>query len=183
MSNTVEQVCEVVRKVDEIIGDSPLRLHLGCGNVSIPGYVNIDCRYQPAVDRVDNIGILHHYGVRSVDAIYCCHALDHFSRWDYQRVLKRWFDLLKPGGTLRISTPDFHKIVHRYLDNDEDLRSLIGSLYAGQEYESNCRKVIFNYAMLREDLIAVGFRDVRTFEPFVDDCSKVWSSLNVEAVK
>lgn len=160
-----------------------VRLHLGCGNVRLSTpWTNIDCRYQPAVDRVDNIGILHHYEDGSVDAIYACHCLDHFSRWDYPRVLKRWYDLLIPGGSLMISTPDFHKIVNRYRET-RDLRALTGSLYAGQEYESNCRKIMFDYRMLAHDLDAVGFAEVREFEPFVDDCSKVWSSLNVEAIK
>lgn len=158
-------------------------LHLGCGRIALPGWVNIDRRYHPGVDYVDNIGILREFRAESITAIYCCHALDHFSRWDYPRVLKRWCELLSPGGTLRISTPDFAKIWFRY-EQTRDVRALTGSLYAAQDYESNFRKVMFDYRMLAEDLIEAGFSSVTTFEPFVDgDCSHVWSSLNVEGTK
>lgn len=159
-----------------------LKLHLGCSNIHLEGWINIDQRYQPAVDRLENIGVLHHYEPESVDSIYASHCLDHFSRWHYKGVLKRWCELLKPGGTLRISTPDFAKIVAKY-ELTHDVRALTGSLYAGQDYESNCRKVMFDYRMLSEDLTESGFSSVTTFDPFVDDCSRVWSSLNVEGRK
>src|SRR5690606_18440040 len=130
---------------DAIIDDinaRPLRLHLGCGDVHLPneeGWINIDARYQPAVDRVDNIGILKRYEPNSVDEIYCCHALDHFSRWDYPRVLRRWHELLKPGGVLKLSVVDFGVIASMYCDRKAIVEELIGAICAAQDYEHNVR--------------------------------------------
>ena len=83
-----------------------LKLHLGCGTKHIPGFVNIDIRYLPKVDEVNNIKFLRNYKVNSADLIYACHVLEHFSRWDYKNVLRRWYEILKPGGILRLGVPD-----------------------------------------------------------------------------
>lgn len=172
-----------------------MKLHLGCGSVALPEpWLNIDRRYQPGVDRLDDVGVLHHYEPASIDTIYAAHVIDHFRRWDYPHALKRWWELLKPNGQLFLSTPDFDVIL-AYYNRTGDLRRLIGPLYAGQEYEGNTRHVIFNAVWLSEELCSVGFRDVHdiTFGcpawPTWDDCSTAKLpdgqpfSLNVTALK
>ena len=168
-----------------------LQLHLGCGDFHLPEpWVNIDSRMQPGVDRVDNIGLLRRFSLESADRIYCSHALDHFTRWSYQSVLKRWHDLLRPGGELWVSVIDFNVIAELYLIRKVPLRQLTGSLAAAQDYENNVRHVHFDRTMLAEDLILAGFRTVvRKEGPFFsDDCSAsqvagVNTSLNLIATK
>jgi hypothetical protein len=140
-----------------------MKLHLGCGDISIPGYINIDRRYHPAVDVVDNIGILQHTPDNSADEIYSCHALDHFDRWHYKTVLKRWFNILKPGGVLRMSMPDWQAAWARYKMTNE-LEPLIGHLYAGQNYEDNVRHWIWDFSMATRDLEEIGFKDIQRFD-------------------
>lgn len=175
-----------------------MKLHLGCGNIQLPSppWINIDRRYQPAVDELDDIGVLHRYAVGSIEEIYCCHAIDHFTRWQYPHVFRRWSELLKPGGLLYLSTPDFDILVAYYVETN-DLRRLIGPFYAGQEYEENTRHVIFNAEMLTNDLIAAGFTKVQQVGweaapgdwPTWEDCSQARLpdgrrlSLNVIAAK
>ena len=38
-----------------------MKLHLGCGDKHIKGYVNIDIRYLQGVDEVDNVARLRKY--------------------------------------------------------------------------------------------------------------------------
>lgn len=170
---------------------TPLWLHLGCGDFSLPKpWVNVDYRMQPGVDRVDNIGLLRRFSPESAERIYCSHALDHFTRWTYQAVLKRWFDLLQPGGELWLSVIDFAVIAELYLTKKVPMRSLTGSLAAAQDYENNVRHVHFDRTMLSEDLILAGFRTVSRHDGpfFADDCSAsqvagVNTSLNLIATK
>lgn len=167
---------------------SELKLHLGCGSFALPApWINIDARYQSGVDKVDNIGILKQYAPRSVAAIYACHCLDHFSRWDYPRVLKRWHQLLIPDGTLRISTVDFSSVVWAW-KHGVPTAELIGCLYAAQDYETNCRKMIWDCDSLILDLHEAGFRNVTRYDSELADCSTAriadgrrLLSLNVEA--
>lgn len=141
-----------------------LKLHLGCGEKLLPNYVNIDRRDLPGVDRVDDIGTLAEYEPNSVEEIFCCHALDHFTRWEYKPVLRRWFELLQPGGMLRISTPDFAATVERYKQTG-DLSELIGQLYARQDYHDNVRHWIWDLKMARTDLYEIGFCEVGLYVP------------------
>lgn len=168
-----------------------MRLHLGCGAIHLDGWVNIDRRYQPGVDRVENIGILQHFPLGGVETIYVCHALDHFDRWTYKMVLKRWFDLLTPYGELLISTPDFGWAVRHYQKTGR-LEDLIGHLYAGQDYPDNVRHWVWDFAMAKRDLLSVGFAEVDYYRPTdyieVEDCSMLkgngeYRSLNVRARK
>lgn len=157
------------------LGDSflELKLHLGCGGWPIKkgNWVNIDYRYQPGVDVVDNIGTLSRYKKDTVDVIYCAHALDHFDRHTYPRVIDKWFELLKPGGIVQIATPDFEVIVDLYKSGISVL-DLTGSLYANQEYENNVRHFIWDYDAGKQVLLNHGFENIRKFAPFHDDCSR-----------
>jgi predicted SAM-dependent methyltransferase len=177
---------------------NPLKLHLGCGTKHIEGYVNIDIRYLPNVDEVNNIKFLRNYKKESVDVIYACHVLEHFSRWDFDNVLKRWYELLKPNGILRLAVPNFESVVE-YYNNTKDLSAIMGILYGGQDYEENHHHVIFDYNFLFNILKSIGFKFIEKYDwkltehPHVDDYSKAYiphkddtgllMSLNIEAIK
>lgn len=175
-----------------------IKLHLGCGTKHIDGYTNIDVRYLPGVDEVNNIKFLRNYKANSVDIIYACHVLEHFSRWEYKTVLNRWFELLKPGGILRLAVPNFSAICSHYVKNG-DLPTIMGLLYGGQDYDENYHYTTFDYNSINNDLTQIGFSNIveynhkNTEHASVDDFSKSYlphldengmlMSLNIEATK
>ena len=182
--------------------DKPLKLHLGCGEISIPGFVNIDIRYMPGVDKVDNIQYLRSYKPDSVDLIYACAVLEHLGRWNYKGALKRWCEIIKPGGVLRISVPGWEELVEHYNEH-KDLRVLEGMLYGGQDYEQNNHFYVWDWKIMNEDLKEAGFSEIRRYDwrktehSDIDDFSQSYlphmqkdesrggklMHLNVEAVK
>ncbi len=91
----------------------PLKLHLGCGEKYLEGYVNIDFPpsehsvLTPKVDMYHDIRTLQ-YPDNSVDEIQSHHFFEHFSRTDALKLLFRWRKWLKPDGVLVIETPDFY---------------------------------------------------------------------------
>jgi len=108
-----------------------MKLHLGCGTKHIDGWVNVDARPLEGVDRVDDIQTLAGIEAGSVDIIYASHVLEHVGRLEYVAVLKRWFELLKTGGILRVAVPDIEQVVNHYNKN-HDLLTLRGFLWGGQ---------------------------------------------------
>lgn len=84
----------------------PYRLHLGCGNIKIAGFCNVDALSTIAVDVIDDIRQLRRFPNDSASEIYACHVLEHFAHDEIQPILKRWLQILQPGGILRISVPD-----------------------------------------------------------------------------
>ena len=177
-----------------------LKLHLGCGYKDLRpfGYQNVDIRWNPCVDVQADICELPMFEPGTVDVIYCCHALQHVGRWRWRPTLIRWFDLLRPGGLLRLSVPDFEAIVTRYTRTGE-LAELIGLLYARQDYPENVDRMAWDFRSLSANLASIGFSEIvrynwrLTEHASVDDFSAAYlphmdfngqsMSLNVEAGK
>jgi predicted SAM-dependent methyltransferase len=172
------------------------KLHLGCGTKHLDGYTNIDIRYLPGVDEVNNIRFLRNYKENSVDEIYACHVLEHFGRWEYKEVLKRWFEILKPEGQLRLAVPNFNAIC-RYFTQTNDLKSVLGLLYGGQDYDENYHYITFEPILLYKELEEIGFKTVtgydseqfpgddysKSYLPHMDKENGILMSLNILAVK
>ncbi|MHA1469821.1 MAG: class I SAM-dependent methyltransferase [Candidatus Asgardarchaeia archaeon] len=177
-----------------------LKLHLGCGEKHIDGYINIDIRYMDSVNKVDNIKYLRSFKLSTVDVIYSCSVLEHFSRWEYKNVLRRWYELLKPGGILRLGVPDFEAIVDHYYNHNNVIDSLIGLLYGGQDYDQNFHHMCWDFDSLKRDLEEMGFKNIHRYDwretehSHIDDFSQAYlphmdkengklMHLNVEAIK
>lgn len=178
-----------------------MKLHLGCGPRHIPGFLHVDARPAPHVDIVGPVEKLP-LEDNSVSLIYASHVLEHFGRFAYKEVLREWFRVLKSGGILRLSVPDFAVCAAIYYENglEDGLSGLIGLIIGGQRNEHDFHKMIFDEDFLRRDLLDIGFRKVRrwnwraTEHVGVDDYSQAYlphldkekgklMSLNIEAIK
>jgi len=175
------------------------KLHLGCGNKHLDGFINVDIRNLPEVDIVDDIKTLKSFDLNSIDLIYCSHVLEHFGRREYLNVLKRWYAILKKDGILRVSVPNFKSIVEHYVEH-KNLSMLLGLLYGGQNYPENFHYCIWDFENLKNDLLFIGFKNIKEFDwrntehGFIDDYSQSYlphmdkengklMSLNIEAIK
>nr|WP_314711040.1 methyltransferase domain-containing protein [uncultured Comamonas sp.] len=87
-----------------------LKLHVGCANIRLEGYVNIDCRKTEATDIVAPAWNIAGVDPASVSSIYSRHMLEHLDPEDARKALKHWLTLLTPGGMLNVIVPDieFH---------------------------------------------------------------------------
>lgn len=176
-----------------------MKLHLGCGKRFIPGFVHIDAVDYPHVDHVATIDNLSFIKTDSVDVIYNCHVLEHFKRRDVGRVLSEWQRVIKPGGTLRVSVPDFSKLCEVY-QRQNQLDVVIGALFGRQDYLYNIHYNVFDLASLAQSLGEAGFINVRRYDwrqtehSDIDDFSQAYIphmdkehgtliSLNVECNK
>jgi len=186
----------------DIIKPTPgTKLNLGCSSRKFHGWINIDAREEVGPDVIDNVFTLSNFEKSSVDVIYASHLLEHVKRKEVKNVLSRWFELLKPKGVLRLSVPDFEKIVKYYLLTS-DLEKLHGLLHAGQRNEYDIHYVTFDFKLLKRLLVEVGFveENIRIYSFnetehfFIDDGSQAYlphmdkvngmlMSLNVEAIK
>lgn len=175
-------------------------LHLGCGNIRIPGFCNVDIMPTSAVDVVSDISKLDNFSDNSVELIYACHVLEYFSHDDTVSVLARWFEVLVPWGELRVSVPDIDRIVRVYIDNWQHFQTpgnspWIGLLYGGQGDPYDFHKTGFNFCWMRYLLEKIGFQEVEEYphEPhfisgvvdasFAKEPFGSYISLNVSAKK
>ena len=179
---------------------SGLKLHLGCGTIIIPGYLNVDILDRPGVDLIADLRDLP-IASGSVDLIYCCSAIEHFGRREWQPMLSHWFGLLAPGGVLRLSVPDFGACCARY-GTTGDLSELLGLLIGGQKDDYDWHGMLFDFTILERGLGEAGFSEVRRYDwrqteigrlgiddfsqaylPHMDKQNGQLMMLNVEATK
>lgn len=177
---------------------NPLRLHLGCGNRHLEGYINIDCRKTAATDLVCNIRKLP-YRDNSTEMIECYHVLEHVpvclmanidSRWGEKyssltALLKEWKRVLKSSGKLIIEVPDFDKMVEEYVNADEDRREeLLVYIYGGYRFNSihDLHRWGVNMDRLKYILEKANFRNI-TFKEAQDYHKEFCPCLRVEVIK
>ncbi len=178
--------------------DGKVLVHLGCGPINDPRWINVDLLYLPHVHHIQDVTRLDNFLDNSADLIYICHTLEHISYRDLPEVLIEWRRVLKTGGVLRISVPDFDHMVSIYNKEGKGIRSIVKPLMGGQNYKYNFHFSVFNKAYLEEILKNAGFIEVREWYPdrapyhsFKDWSSHLYPingreyplSLNLEAVK
>lgn len=182
------------------------KINVGCGNRKIHGFINIDARKEVEPDLVcDATEVSSKF--KDVDLIYSCHVIEHFTKCTssihstntWKEILRDWYKTLKPGGILRLSTPDFEKICEYYVKT-KDLKSIMCLLYGGQKYEFDFHFHTWDFESLKSDLEEIGFKDVKKYDwrsvehfyvddysqsylPHMDKTNGLMMSLNVEAKK
>lgn len=149
------------------------KLHLGCGSIRLKGYVNVDIRPGDAVDVVADLkNLTTHFEQEYFDEIYNCAVLEHFGRHEWMDLIKHWTSFLKPGGKLFTSTTDFDAIVSRY-QTEKNLEEVLGLLVGGQKYKYDWHGVVFNYKVLEEALISLGYKEVKKYDWQKHDVGKL----------
>jgi predicted SAM-dependent methyltransferase len=143
-----------------------VKLHLGCFNKKIPGFVNVDVREEVNPDVVDDVAKLTQFGTQSVDLIYACHVLEHFKESEVKDVLSRWYDVLKFGGTLRVAVPDLMaacKYLVYHGGSIERYNQVRTMLHGSQKHPYDFHYISFTFETLAHHLHSAGFKDVRTY--------------------
>jgi predicted SAM-dependent methyltransferase len=133
-------------KVAAARASGSLRVNLGCGHIMLPDYINVDMRDLPGVDVIAEVGDLP-FEAGTVDEITSAHLVEHFPQEELRRrLLPYWRSLLKPGGTLRVVTPDGAAMLSGIADGSYSFADFRDVLFGGQDYEGD-----FHFNLLTPD--------------------------------
>jgi predicted SAM-dependent methyltransferase len=150
--------------------DGARRLHIGCGDVNAPGFINLDARALAHVHIVHaDLSHLPMIPAEAFELVYLSHVLEHVERRRVTDALRELRRILEPGGLLRISVPDFDKLLDLYLAGGRAIGVIEGALMGGQDRPDNYHHAVFNAAHLRAKLCEAGFSDIREWDP--DNCA------------
>lgn len=84
-----------------------MNLNLGCGTDIRPGFVNVDFRQLPGVDKVADLSKLPWpWADGEVDHVMMLDFLEHFPYRQTERILEDCWRMLKVGGKIEIQVPD-----------------------------------------------------------------------------
>jgi predicted SAM-dependent methyltransferase len=109
-----------VRRARRYASASGLKLHLGCGPIHKPGWINIDLFY-PDSDLQLDAREPFPFRDGSASQVYSEHFFEHLSYPDEAvHVLRESLRVLAPGGLFTVGVPDMEKNVMVYVYGDEE---------------------------------------------------------------
>jgi predicted SAM-dependent methyltransferase len=140
-----------------------IKFNVGCGKRNWPGWVNVDGADLPHIH--DHDITLKYQPNDYIDLLYSSHLIAYFDREEADELLAGWYKKIKPGGVLRLATPNFSKLMYIY--NSFGAYSQIeGPLYGRMEMNGQFiyHKTCYTDGYLRELLKYVGFRNVHRYD-------------------
>src|SRR5947209_9058019 len=146
-------------------------VHVGSGGHHIDGWINVDFDYFPPLDLIADAGRSLPLASDSVDRIHSEDFIEHIDLDAGARFLAEAFRVLRPGGIMRLLTPDLRALVEQvyidrqprhlrwcgvYLDAHGPCEALNMHLRINGEH-----RFIYDEELLRGVLKDVGFSPVR----------------------
>jgi predicted SAM-dependent methyltransferase len=134
-----------------------VRLHLGCGLIHRPGWINLDRYAAEAADLLAD-AILLPFSDGCAEAVEALQLVEHLGYVGTLYALHEWARVLSPGGTLLVETPDRPATLRAALDGKtgENARPwLFGTEQRGQNH-----RYLFTAEELAQMAAKAGFEEV-----------------------
>ena len=136
------------------------KLHLGCGPLALPGWVNIDNRRYPGVDKV--LDLRKGLPFKDVSFVFAEHFIEHLAYDDALKLMREARRVLRDDGVLRLSTPnlDWVWVTHYRLDAPED-QQVAACFYLNRAFHGWGHQFLYNERTLTATLRDAGFANVK----------------------
>lgn len=157
------------RRIRRLLARDTVRLNLGCGETTFPGWIGVDQFFGGEVELVLDLRRPLPFPDASVDYCYSEHFLEHLDPIEGLRHLKEVRRILKPHGRYRVVVPDVLKFARHYLEGDDAFFRLafpwaerpMEALYAVANWGGRHRNIL-DHAELRHMGEQAGFAAMRS---------------------
>jgi len=153
-----------------------IRLNIGAGDSTIPGFIPIDAKFGHDATRLD-------YATGSVDEIYASHVLEHIHHSEMLTTLAEWVRVLKPGGRIRIGVPNFDQIINDYKGGLLSAEQVSHWMYGYRNDDLDRHQNVLTEESLTAAIRRCGVDNIALFTPDQKDWTQSTSSLNIEGFK
>ncbi len=133
------------------------RLHIGAGQESIPGWINIDNQALPGVDRV--LDVRQGLPFSDVASIYAEHFLEHLTLDEGLAFLTDCRRVLMPEGVLRLSTPnlDWVMLTHYRGSATDERDAQVDCFRLNRAFHGWGHQFLYNRSTLAATIRSAGF--------------------------
>ena len=162
------------------------RLHIGCGNILIPGWLNMT--YEPreeygCIKKMNGALWLNYklpnrlpVGDESIRFIAGSHFIEHLDLNEGLKFFQEAFRVMKKGGAIHISCPSLDVYVQHYTARNKSFfehplireactfknAATFGEIFIAKAYDSGgAHKWFYDFESLKHVMEAAGFRNVR----------------------
>lgn len=159
-------------KLNNILNNGDeVKLHLGCGDDYLVGYVNIDSNPKSKADLYLDAHDLSLFPDNSVDRIESYHFFEHLDYYRAKMALREWFRILKPKSLLILELPNLdvciREIGKHYNEKGIDL-AMVG-IYGyppdiARSGITQIHKWGWSPSSIERELVSVGFTDIHEHE-------------------
>ena len=147
-----------------------MKLHLGCGQGYLDGYINIDypldkntVQEKSVADEFHDLTKLR-YKRKTVDEVRLHHVYEHFPRHVAFGLLAAWHTWLKRGGKVHIEVPDFDESAKLAIDSklpDRDRKVALRHIFGSNEAPWATHYEGWSAERLSEVLSLLGFKSIK----------------------
>jgi predicted SAM-dependent methyltransferase len=146
--------------VAKILNRGGDRVHIGCGDNAMPGWINIDSKARPGVLALD---IRSGLPFENVNLIFAEHFLEHLGLADAMKFLRECRRVLSPEGILRLSTPNLDWVLASHYRQDlwgDPNAPLNDCLRLNRAFHGWGHQFLYNRQMLHASLKDAGFESI-----------------------
>ena len=164
------------KKIRNYIASHRIRkLHLGCKKAILEGWLNTDMFPEKNIVYL-NVKKPFPFNSNTFDYIFCEHLIEHLECEEGIRFLGECFRSLKPGGKIRIATPDLRFLVELKNPEKTDLqkryiawsmKSFLPDIAIHQDafvinnfFRDWGHKFIYDFVTLQQEMQGAGFRHI-----------------------
>lgn len=138
---------------------SALRLHLGCGPLALPGWLNIDNQPYPGVDRV--LDVAEGLPFEDVQYIFAEHFIEHLPFDAAMALMRECRRVLRDDGVLRLSTPNLDWVwASHYKNVMTEEEAVLACFAINRAFRGWGHQFLYNETTLRSLLLDAGFGTV-----------------------
>lgn len=159
-----------------------MKLNLGCGHKWQfgPDWANLDIRsLTPPVGanftQCDVRKLPEVCPPASVEFIYAHDILEHLWYLDARKLLADCYNLLQPGGSIEIKTPEISLLMEFSLKRVRDLDTIAFRWYGGQDYPQNVHQFCWPERLLVDYLTSLGFTGITRY--VMEDTNVVYRAV------
>lgn len=180
-------------KLEALITDN-LKLHIGCGDKKLAGYVNIDIVPTEGTDVVMDVAReLFSIPSNIAAEIRLESVFEHFYRYQQDKILREFQRILKSNGKLIIKwLPDFDAVIQAYLKKEKGIvgeRFDLFNVYRlthGEPTPKNSPQLLHKDIFTRESIKTLlednGFQ-IQTMKNEIFPQEELALSINITAIK
>lgn len=179
---------------------SELKINLGCGYIGHPDWINVDYGVLAFINKFpflkrlvfalklapleynipwpENLRLIDlrksfPFKEKTISYIFTAHFLEHLYKFEADKLFKKCYHGLKPGGMIRILVPDLDIVVRQYRESTDPIEKVeiinrhFWGFRMGMESPSLYQKImnffirghrwLYNFDYLRQSLIKAGF--------------------------